>query len=51
MNEKESMSHADRLTLLVAAMLTGETAPSDPIIEQVLLFAGVIAKKIEAGQL
>jgi hypothetical protein len=43
--------HKERLLTLAAAMLTGETAPSDQIINQVLLFAKVIVEKIEAGVL
>jgi hypothetical protein len=43
--------HKDRILTLTAAMLTGTTQPSDQIIDQVLMFASVIAKKIEAGVL
>jgi hypothetical protein len=43
------MTTADRITLIVAAMLTGTTAPGDQLIAQVLMIAKVIAQKIEAA--
>ena len=41
------MSERDRVTLLVAAMLTGQTTPGDDLIEQTVMLAGVIVRKIE----
>jgi hypothetical protein len=41
------MTKADRLTLIVAAMLTGQTAPGEQLIRQVVLLAGVALKRIE----
>jgi hypothetical protein len=40
------MSEKDQLTLLVAAMLTGNTNPGDEIIAQCVAFAKVAVKKI-----
>jgi|HubBroStandDraft_6_1064221.scaffolds.fasta_scaffold196595_7 hypothetical protein len=47
MQHRASQIRTDRLTTLVAAMLTGETAPGDDLIAQVLMLARVILKKIE----
>lgn len=41
------MSRADRLTLIVAAMLTGQTAPGDQLIRQCVKLADFTLKRIE----
>lgn len=41
------MTRQDRITLLVAAMLTGQTTPGDKLIDQCIMFAELITKKIE----
>jgi hypothetical protein len=40
------MTEADKLTILVAAMLTGNTNP-EQVIDQCVAFARVILKKIK----
>lgn len=40
------MSEADRVTMLVAGMLTGTTAPGDALVKQVIMLAKSIANKI-----
>jgi len=44
------MNQKDRVTLLVAAMLNGNTQPGDALIDQLLLLARAIAKKIEESE-
>jgi hypothetical protein len=39
----------DKLTRIVAAMLTGVTAPGDALIKQVVTIAKVIVQRIEAA--
>lgn len=41
------MSRADRLTMLCAAMLQGQTCPGDKLMIQVLMLANAMLKKIE----
>lgn len=41
------MTTTDRVTLLVAAMLTGQTSPGDELIKQCITLAGVAVRVIE----
>ena len=41
------MSHTDRMTVLVAAMLTGQTAAGPKLIEQCIAIAADALRRIE----